>query len=229
MKVIVVYLYPMNGTEGHFDKAMEFLTTYHACPAEHEHETVIVCNGHPITEEATYLFSSLPGLHMTYHDGTGRDIGAFQFAATHFPCDMMVFFGGNTYIKCTGWLRRMVEAFKKYGDTLYGTTANRGTEGQGVWPHIRTTGFFCSPRLMNAYPERITDSGRHGQRYAFEHGPNSLTQWIVNSGKHPWVVAYDGEYMLPACDTIPNGFHQNDQSNLLVGDRMTRPPYHHCS
>lgn len=223
MKIAIVYIFPMDGALGYLDLAARFIHSYHRCPPEEEHQTIIVSQG-KVSEESHFLFLSLPNTTHFSHDNSGYDIGAFQHVSREIPADLMVFFGATSYLKCTGWLRRMRESFQKHGNTLYGTMGNRGVAHVGVMPHIRTTGFWMSPSLFNKYPMVVS---RPDQRYLFEHGQNCLTSWIVNQGKIPWVVAYDGDYPMTQWDMIPNGYHQGDQSNLLSGDRMTYPPYYH--
>ena len=44
MKVVVTYVYPINGNYGYLEMAMRFLTSYHEHPAGIEHELLVVCN-----------------------------------------------------------------------------------------------------------------------------------------------------------------------------------------
>lgn len=224
MRVAITYIFPLNGQGQHGVKAMRFLDTYHKHPPGLDHDTIIVCNGGEASAETHFMFSSLPNLMMMEHDDKqGQDIGGYQYAALHYPCDLMVFLGGNSYLRREGWLKRILESFQKHGDTLYGATAHRGVGN--IHPHIRTTGFWMSPALLNQYPMRVT---RNDQRYPFEHGPNCLTTWVTALGKTPLLVSWDGEYEWKNWDNVPNGYHKGDQSNVLIGDRLTMPPYHHC-
>ncbi len=183
---------------------------------------MIICNGGKANDETRYLFGSLPNVTLLEHDDSGFDIGGFQLAARTHPCDMMVFFGGNTYLRRPGWLNQMVWAWEKYGDCLYGSTGNQGDMRFNVFPHVRTTGFWCSPALVNAHPLRCT---HNGLRYEYEHGATGLTTWATGQGKQAWIVAWSGIWSLYSCDSIPNGFRSGDGSNVLIGDRMTEPPY----
>lgn len=224
MKLAIVYIYPLAGLGHHLGQAIRFIDSYHQHPPGMDHETVIVCNGGPANDETRILFGSLPNVTLLEHDDSGKDIGGYQMAARSFPCDLMVFLGGSTYIKQNDWLARVSDSFIRNGDTLYGVMGNRGSGS--IHPHIRTTGFWMSPSLFNQYPVQIS---RDEQRYPFEHGQNCLTSWIYRQNKNVWVVAWDGEYLQPDWDAIPNGFHSGDQSNLLVGDRLTEPPYYHAA
>jgi hypothetical protein len=226
MKIIVVYVYPLGGRDGHLELANRFLNTYHAFPPGVDHETVVVCNGGPTDGETEYLFGSLPGLKLLAHDDSGYDIGAYQKAAATYDSDLMVFLGGSSYLKCVGWLGRFAEARERHGDTLFGSMGNRGAVQFGVHPHIRTTGFAMSPALLRKYPTIVKS---REQRYPFEHGPKCLTSWIYGQRKTPLVVVWTGEYPMAKWDEIPNGYHNGDQSNLLIGDRMTAPPFYHTA
>lgn len=191
-------------------------------PAGYDHTMVVVCNGSPITPEAESLFGDIPNVVFVEHDNSGYDLGGFQKVSREIPGDLMVFFGATAYIRGAGWLDRMVDAWKKHGDTLYGTTANRGHAAAGVQPHIRTTGFFLSSSLFNQYPHQVT---RPEHRYEFEHGRTCLTTWIKSRRLIPWLVYWAGEYQEAGWDSAPNGFRGGNQSNLITGDRLTRVPY----
>jgi hypothetical protein len=224
MTVKCVYVFPQVGDPKYFELGIRFLKTYHEFPAGLDHEMLIVCNGGDgISDEAQFVFSSIPNCRFMHHDNSGHDIGAFQRAAKENPCDLMVFFGASTYLKGPNWLFRMADAFTKHGLAQYGVMGNRGVRAAGVEPHIRTTGFWCPPSLMNEYPHRIT---RAEQRYMFEHQKQCFTTWVKSRRLRSWVVTWDGEYLEPAWDSFPNGFHRGDQSAMLCGDHLSCPPWH---
>jgi hypothetical protein len=223
VKISTVYVYPLVGSEHYLNLAVRFLKTYHEHPPGLEHESIIVCNGNPPDEETAFLFGSLPNVVFTHHDNSGFDCGAYQSAARNFPCDLMVFFGASTYFKREGWLKQMAESYEKHGAGLYGAMGNRGVIPIGVHPHIRTTAFWMNPEWMNAYPHRIT---RSDQRYGFEHGQDCLTSWVYRKRGRVMVVGWSGAYEQGLWDSIPNGYHRGDQSDLLAGDRNSEPPFY---
>ncbi len=227
-KIVCVFVYALDGNQGFAAKAANFAASYELNPPGMDHETLIVCNGVPANPESRALFNALPNVTFLDHDNSGWDIGAFQLAARTVDCDLMVFFGGHTYFRKPGWLARMWEAFQNFGDTLYGSTGNQGNIGVGVYPHVRTTAFWCSPGLLRDYPYRVTSVGGGGQRYEAEHGKTCLSNWVKQQGLTPWIVGWDLAMPLDQCDQIPGTYHQGDQFNVLVGDRMTCPPFHHC-
>lgn len=187
-----------------------------------DHDSIVVLNGGKRNSELACMFSPLKNLSFYEHDDSGWDIGAFQKVASEVSCDMMVFFGTSAWIKGPGWLDRMANAFQKHGDHLYGVMGNQGM-GTVVHPHIRTTGFWMSPSLLNSYHTRVT---RVDQRYPFEHGQRCLTRHVWDLGRKAFVVTWGGEYEYPNWDSIPNGFHRGNQSALIIGDRISDPPFH---
>lgn len=224
MKVCVVYIYHLGGAHGAYDNAFRFLHSYHAHPTLIDHQMIVACNGAPANEDTQLLFSSVPNCLFMEHDNSGYDIGAFQRAAQEYPCDLMVFFGNSAYIRGQGWLERMVDSYSKHGNKLYGSMENSGHIAVGVWPHIRTTGFWMDPKLLNAYPHKVTLST---QRYGFEHGRECLTSWCLQT-TGALVVTWSGEYEKKYWGQIPEGFHRGSQSNLITGDKNSAPPFYRC-
>jgi hypothetical protein len=216
MKVVVVYVYPVFG-EHHDTLAERFAKSYKAHLPKTKHELVVVSNGGPPTDKMRETFKDIP-CRWLEHDDTGWDIGAFRKAAKEIPAELMVFFGGSAHILGAGWLKRMIAAWKKHGLALYGVTANTGDRRYGVWPHIRTTGFWLPPELLNAYPHK-TDSSRES-RYRFEHGPDCLTEWVGQQNLCAWMVTWSNEHLFPDWN-VKNGYHNGDQSEVIIGDRLT--------
>lgn len=220
MKIAVVYVYAGKTYENY---ALRFLQTYNQFPAALDHESIVVCNGIRATSETECLFSSLRNCRLIEHDNSGYDIGAYQLAARTVPCDVMLFFGASTYIRGAGWLLPVANSFKRHGNALYGVMGNGGDMRVNVFPHIRTTGFWLPPSLLNQYPVKVT---RPEQRFPFEHGSNCLTQWTRNQGLGVWLVTWQGDYPMSQSEQIPNGFHRGNQSALLFGDRLSEPPFY---
>lgn len=227
MKPKIVYIYPQNDGDNqqkHDELAARFVSTYHAFAPGIPHDTVIVLNKGRRTSMIEIMFSGFQGLQFLERDGSAWDIGGYQQAAMQFHSEMIVFFGGSTYIRGPGWLKRMAEVFQERGPGLYGCMGNRGDARVKVSPHIRTTGFWTSSDLMNRYPMRIR---ANDARYGFEHGPSCFTTWVRRQSRPVLVVTWKGVYQERDWDNIPNGFHRGDQSGLLVGDRLTEPPFYH--
>ena len=226
-RIAVCYIFPHDGHQGWAPKALEFAQSYQRNPPGMNHETVIVCNGVPATQPSKDLFNGLPNLRFIDHDNSGWDIGGFQMAARSVPCDLMLFCGAHHYFRKPGWLVRMVEVMNDLGDTLYGAMGNQGDTRFNVYPHVRTTGFWCNPRLLASYPHKVIQTGGGGGRYEMEHGLSCLSNWVKSQGRQPWIVGWNEVKLLEQCDSMTNGFHQGDQSNLLFGDKNSNLPYYH--
>jgi hypothetical protein len=230
MNICIVYIYPVaiHGAQ-HATYAERFVKSYRQHPPGLEHSTVVISNGGGPSSLAVRQCSWLQNAKFLQHDDSGMDIGGYQLAARTAPCDMMVCLGGASYFRGPNWLKRMVEVFEAYGEGLYGCTGNQGDNRvtangiERVWPHIRTTGFWCSPKLINSHPFKVFNNS---QRYPYEHGQNSLTNWAIINEKPVLVVGWNEIRQLHNCDSMPGGFHNGTQHNLIVGDRLTEPSYH---
>lgn len=220
MKTVLVYVYP---GPAYLNNAVRFLSTYHECPPGRDHSSVVVCNGFAPGSFEQILFAGLPNLTFLQHDNSGYDIGAFQFVARTVSCDLMIFFGASAYFTGPGWLNRVEDSTSRHGFALYGVHGNQGDDRVNVSPHVRTTGFWIAPSLLNKYPFIVNKASN---RYEFEHGQTSLCNWIQKQGLHTWVVTWFSEYLRHQWDGIPNGFHRGNQSALLFRDRLTDPPFY---
>lgn len=225
-KIVLVYVYPNGSNNGYRDKAIQFADSYCANPPGFDHETLVVCNGAPANDDTRGLFYGLAKPSFIHHDNSGWDIGAYQAAVKAVPCDLMLFCGAHAYFRRPGWLLRIWEVYEAHGPALYGATGNQGNGGHGVEPHVRTTGFWCPPRLMQQYPYKVTQVGGGGERYMMEHGRNCLSNFAKSQNYPRLIVGWNDVKPLEQCDSMPNGFHNGDQSNVLIGDRLTAPPYH---
>lgn len=223
MNIVVLYVLPLCAGERYFDYALRFLESYHTFPPMADHQTVVVTNGGKPDSNIRCLFGTLPHCTIIHHDNSGFDIGAYQIGAQSIPCDLMLFLGTSTYFKRAGWMRRIEESYNRHGNALYGVMGNMGDKRVNVFPHIRTTGFWMKPSVLNEYPTRVRDNS---QRYQFEHGKNCLSEWVKRRGMKRLVVTWSGEYEYSMWDSIPNGFHRGDQSDLLMGDHISEPPFY---
>lgn len=221
-RVEVVYVYVANNQSYH-SQAINFIESYQKNPPGAEHKTTIVCNGGEPPDGLREAFHLLQNVSFMAHDNSGFDIGGFQHAARQSSADLMLFLGASTYFCGPGWLNRVIQSFQAHGDALYGAMGNRGDPGVRVNRHIRTTGFWMTPHLLNQYPITVTQLE---QRYEFEHRTNCLTEWCIRNGKRAWVVSWDGEYLWTDWDRIKNGYRRGDQSNLIFGDHLTTPPFY---
>ena len=209
-RIAVVYVYPIVGAPEHDAAALRFVATYREFPGMQDHSLHVVLNGGAASAEQLGPFEGLSA-QFHRHDDSGWDIGAFQEAAREVDCDLMVFLGGNSYFRRSGWLRRVAEESRAHGDGLYGASAS-----YELGPHIRTTAFWCDPILIRACARRVRT---YEDRYEFEHGATSITNLAKVLGLGRWLVTWDGVYGEGEWRRPENIFRRGDQSNSLVFDR----------
>lgn len=145
------------------------------------------------------------------HDNSGWDIGGFQHAARTSTADMCVFLGSHVHFHRDGWLRRMIDTFKD--DGLYGA--------MGLDAVIRTCAFWCNPKtLLKIYPEPVVERGHGGDRYEFEHGPDSVSHRFRRHGRPVCAVDWNRVYG-DAESWVQFRIHErgHNQANLLVLDK----------
>lgn len=206
MTISLVYVHLPHDPE-HVDLACRFVATYHEYPPQIPHETIVVCNGTAPTHHTRVLFGSLPHVRFMDHDDSGWDVGAFIAASHQTEAEMMFCCGGPCYFKRAGWLKRIAEAWERYGPGMYGTLAS-----YEIRPHFCTSGFAVAPDMLRNHPKVSTKE----ERYAFEHGENSLVLRTLRQGKPAMLVTWDGAWHWPQWRTPPNIYCKGDQSNCLT-------------
>lgn len=193
----------------HREQARKLVQSYHLHPPGAEHRTIIVCQDGQPTDEMLKLFDTLPDATLYHHDDTGQDIGAYIAVARIIGTPLMVCFGGSTFVRREGWMKRMVEAFGKYGPGLYGPTAS-----YQISPHLNTTGFWCHPDLLAECGRKIVT--RH-DRYEFEHGADAFWKHVqFKMGLPVKMVTFDGEYDWQDWRTPPEIYHRGGQTACLT-------------
>lgn len=208
MNVAVVYCYPVVAGREYFPRAKRFAETYRQFPARAEHTLYLGLNGQVMGPNQLTPFQHLPH-QVIHHDNSGWDIGLYQKAADHIPCDLLVCLGGYTHFHYAGWLEKMIEAYLNHGPALYGCW---GMPHPSV--HIRTTAFWLPRELLQSYPDFI-GSDRRG-RYAFEHGPKSMTAHVREHGFEVWMVTRNGCFLPAQWKEIHFGLNES-----LVCDQFT--------
>ncbi len=224
IRVDAVYVHLVGNHESE-SMAHNFVASVLNYPSGIDLNWVILCNTRDavLSDSMNALFSQLGRVSYFKHDNSGWDIGAFQAYCRKSSADMIVFFGSSSYARKPDWATTMVSAFRTHGpNAIFGATGNLGSGD--VFPHVRTTAFWCTPELFNRYPKTVTSPD---QRYPFEHGPEGLTMWAWSQGYQVYVVETENVYAFPDWDNGPEGYHRGTQKNLLFGDRITTAPYFH--
>lgn len=206
MKVTVLYCSPQVNAPVYQPAARAFAASYvQNPPGLTDHELVVGLNGgekQPIHDK---LFAPLAPTFIT-HNNWGRDVGLFQHAADRLDCDLLVCFGSHVEFHLPNWLDIMVNAYLENGPSLYGAWGFREPA-----VHIRTTAFWMPPELFRLYPYQIGDP----QRYAFEHGPESITLWTKSKGFEPMMVTRRGVFGI-------DRWHHVEREDCLFLDQHAR-------
>lgn len=192
------------------DYCARFATTYHEYPPGAPHDTLVICNGGPLNTAATLALSSMSARMFPRENDGGWDVSAYIDAAKG-PCydyDAMLCLGESNYFHRAGWLKRLVDAWGKYGPAMYGPYASNA-----VRAHLNTTAFMCPPLLLRQYPERVHD---RPSRYEFEHGERAMWRRGVKRGYQARLVTWDGEWEPRMWRFPKNILWRGDQSNLLM-------------
>src|SRR5574341_1233510 len=175
MKIVVLYVCVTQGARTQ-EFAARFVGTYQAFPPGLDHETLVVCNGGPVSTEIGLIFSILNPKFFARGTDAAWDIGAY-IAGADGPAadaDILVCLGESIYFHREGWLRRVVDAWMKYGAGMYGFYSSNI-----VRPHMNTTGFATLPSLLREYPLAVQT---HKDRYDFEHGERSFWRFVHSRG-----------------------------------------------
>ena len=208
MKIDVVYTCVTEGerTLSHITK---FIATHHVYPGNEEHRVVPVFNGGPAKLVQSIPFSGLNHSILT-RSNEGWDIGGYIEAA-HTVCsdaDIMVCFGESVYFHRAGWLSPIVEAWKVNGEGMYGAFGSNV-----VRPHLQTTAFITSPRLLREYPMHVSTKK---DRYEFEHGKRSFMSFVESKSLPVSMVTFEGCFRKHTWRIPRNVIWSGDQSSCLV-------------
>lgn len=213
MRIALVYIAVTHGSVT-ADFASRFVASYNEFPPEHKHDTIIACNGGPLSTELALIFSSIPAL-LYPRSNDGWDIGAYIELAKGVcrDYDMMLCCGESVYCHRAGWLRRFYEAAKRLGPGMYGPFASNLIRG-----HLQTTCFFTSPKLLAEYPQNLWGGS---DRYAFEHGPLAFWRWCAKRMAPVRLVTWDGDYGPKEWRVPHNILWRGNQSNCLLFSNHT--------
>jgi hypothetical protein len=207
MKVAVCYVFPSLTPRIFVPAARRFISSYQRHPpGESPHELWVLINGDPTGVAQMRLFDPLP-FQFLHHDNSGKDIGAYQHAASTLACDLMVCLGSFVHFHWTGWLDRIIRSVEDNGPNLYGAWGFHQPR-----PHIRTTAFWLPRELLNTYPLWITN----GSRYEFEHGHKSITQFVCDLKLQAMMVSRTE--VLP----LPHWRHLHQHECILLDQHTDR-------
>lgn len=202
--------------------AWKFSVTYRQFDPGSEHELVVVfVRGNP--SEGDYAIWSGVKCRFLHHSVPIEDRSwMVQNLLAKESCDFMVGFVSRAYFHRPGWLKRVVDARKQYGDAFYGSMASSAgcplQTHPAPNPHLRGTMWAFDLQTISKFPHQIKTPE---DEYRLECGEWNLSNWFESIGKPPRLVTFDGVWAKPDWDKPENAFCKGDQSNLLHWDRHT--------
>lgn len=204
--VIIVYIaVQANPLFVHY--ATQFVKTYREFDGGSKHRLIVCCNGGALVPKMKALFDGLTCDFMVRPQDGGWDISAYQDVAEREESDFMVCFGESVRFHRAGWLNRLVESAREYGEGMYGCLSSHA-----IRPHLNTTAFAVSPRFLKQYPVVRNKA----ERYAFEHGERSMWRGISIGGGQARLVTWDGCWGPGEWRQPDNILWRGTQQNLLV-------------
>lgn len=214
----IVYCFPAG--DSHLQYAWRFLNSYVMHPPQCEH-SLIVLTDYGYEQEASDIFALATNVRAVGTPDHARDLSRYEAWAHQSSAQCMMMLGGSSYCRRSGWGLVAYRAFQKLGNaSLFGSCGHAGAPG--VRPHIRTTGFWASPALLRRYPgwpKNVVG------RYGAEHGNGCLSDWVLSQGGQCWIINFGSEFPLSNPQGDPNGYARGNHSALLIGDKLTQPPY----
>lgn len=182
MTVSLVYVHPRVNQRVYIPAAKRFIRSYmdHP-PGGTQHDIQVVINGDRPNRSDERTFNPV-SVNFLSHDNFGKDIGAFQMAASALKSDLIVCLGANVHFRRAGWLDIMVNAIQKNGPGVYGAYCFHQPA-----IHVRTTCFWILREMLDMYPHQISNESR----YDFEHGPHSVAKWCIDMGFNAWLTTWN--------------------------------------
>lgn len=219
MSLDVIYCFPGSG-DNHLQYAWRFLNSMLQFPP------MIQCNLVLLTDQSNYdealeIFSVVPGVRAMVTPDHAKDLSRYEAYIKQCSSECVMMLCGSTYCRKPGWGLVAYRAFQNMGGSnLYGACGHTGAGP--VRPHLRSTGFWGSPALLRRYPGWPKDvSGRYGM----EHGAGCLSDWVRSQGGQCWVINFGSQHTLDRANDDLQGYARGQQQNLLIGDRLTMPPF----
>jgi hypothetical protein len=206
----VGYIYLPNDEEHkRWANRFVFSVTHHRPSVKYKF--TVICNG--TNFDGHDIFGPMGDYQVFHHDDTGWDIGGYIAFGKVCPDDILYCMGGTAYVRTDAWLERPIESWFKHGPGMHGTLSTFE-----IRPHLNTSGFITSPKLLAAYPHPV-QCKQH--RYEFEHGYNSFWMMVNRMGLQTLFVTHCGEYSWPDWRHPPNIYRRGTQENLLTHFRHT--------
>lgn len=204
-----------------------FLKSYDQHPAGVDHDLVFILKGfdNDLAGEAQRLALLGDRRYQTIDlRDTQMDLGDYRIAAEKLTHERLCFLNSHAEILADDWLKKLITVLDMAPSAgmVSATGSHEQTSRETPFPnvHLRTNGFLIERRrFLDALAPDLTTKAGCG---AFEAGPNSLTQQIIQDGLIPYVVDRQGRAWPPESWAESHTFRMGGQENLLIADNRTR-------
>jgi hypothetical protein len=223
----VALIYLARGADvDHSARSRRFLQSYRRFKAGEVHSLMIIFKGFADANHLTEgreVFRSLD-YHPLFTGDDSFDLGACFEAARQISHERLCFLNSSSEILNDGWLSKLSANFLTPGVGIVGATASFETLlGFPSFPnpHIRSNAFMIRRHLFLELLSGFQLTTKLSN-YSAERGPAGMTQQVFERGMAALVVGRDGRGYTPSWWPHSETFRQGSQSNLLVGDDVTR-------
>lgn len=122
----------------------------------------------------------------------------------------------------TDYANNKKRLYDDYADFLTLSRYIEHKEIQFPNPHIRTSSFFISRKMLLDYSQSISFPQTKTDTLDIESGKNSMTSFVLQKGLDVVVAGADGQAYSPSEWVHSKTFRTPDCSNLLIKDKHTR-------
>lgn len=227
MTINVVYLAYFNESIGYnIDIVESFLNSYKTKSAGIKHSLTIIvknCTNRVSFDRVCCLVEELNARIIELPDD-GWDFGAYFRVAKVIEGEYVFFCGTYLLIKSENWLLNFYNAFNNDDSIqLAGPMGSWGDSKLERFPnyHIRTTAFMLKRQLFLEYISTQKFPVEKEDTYGFEHGENSLTNFVLNKGYKAVVVDCEGKVFAPENWDESKTFRNPEASKSIFTDRHT--------
>lgn len=223
--------YLVRGRDANWEASCRrFVQSYLHHTAGRRHQLSVITKGFTSTSDllrARDILGPLRAREMEVADDS-FDIGAYRDWARQTAATNILLLNTGSEILCSRWLAKYAAILTQPGVGLAGATASYESLSHVSQdfprfpnPHIRTTAILLRRELfLECAADRRFDTKEDAFR--FESGCTGLTRFMAERGLETLVVGRDGRGYGPKTWPRSGTFREGSQSNLLIGDRVTR-------
>jgi hypothetical protein len=223
--------YLVRGRDANWEASCRrFVHSYLDHVAGCQHQLSVITKGFPSMRDLQTARDILRPLqaHEVEVEDDSFDIGAYRDWARQTAATNILLLNTGSEILCSRWLAKFAATLVQPGVGLAGATASYESLSHMSRdfprfpnPHIRTTAILLRRELfLECAADRRFDTKEDAFR--FESGCTGLTRFMAERGLETLVVGRDGRGYGPNTWPRSGTFRQGVQSNLLIGDRVTR-------